>query len=60
VLGPTEGGLGGLNAPDGFHASGRNAYPSRANAFFANVQETIRGEKIKGHDVVASFKKPQK
>ena len=28
VLGPSEGGLGGQDAPDGFPASGRNAYPS--------------------------------
>jgi len=37
VLGPSEGGLGGLDAPDGFPASGRNAYPSGANAFFSAV-----------------------
>jgi len=37
VLGPSEGGLGGQNAPDGFPASGRNAYPPGANAFFADV-----------------------
>ena len=40
MLGPSEGGLGGLggqDAPDGFPASGRNAYPSGANAFFADV-----------------------
>jgi len=37
VLGPSEGGLGGQDAPDGFPASGRNAYPSGANAFFADV-----------------------
>jgi len=37
VLGPSEGGLGGQDAPDGFAASGRNAYPSGANAFFADV-----------------------
>jgi len=40
VLGPSEGGLGGQDAPDGFPASGRNAYPSRANAFFADVLQT--------------------
>jgi len=40
VLGPSEGGLGGQDAPDGFPASGRNAYPSGANAFFADVSET--------------------
>jgi len=37
VLGPSEGGLGGSDAPDGFPVSGRNAYPSRATAFFADV-----------------------
>ena len=37
MLGPSEGGLGGQDAPDGFPASGRNAYPSGANAFFADV-----------------------
>jgi len=36
VLGPSEGGLGGQDAPDGFPASGGNAYPSGANAFFAD------------------------
>ena len=38
MLGPSEGGLGGLDAPDGFPASGRNAYPSGANTFFADVE----------------------
>ena len=37
VLGPSEGGLGGQDAPDRFPASRRNAYPSGANAFFADV-----------------------
>ena len=37
MLGPSEGGLGPLDAPDGFPASGRNAYPSGANPFFADV-----------------------
>ena len=37
VLGPSEGGLGGQDAPDGFPASGRNAYPPGANTFFADV-----------------------
>ena len=37
MLGPSEGGLGGQDAPDGFPASGRNAYPSGANTFFADV-----------------------
>ena len=37
MLGPSEGGLGGQDAPDGFPASGRNAYPSGAKAFFADV-----------------------
>jgi len=41
VLGPSEGGLGGQDAPDGFPASGRNAYPSGANAFFADVPTPI-------------------
>ena len=36
MLGPSEGGLGGQDAPDGFPASGRNAYPSGASAFFAD------------------------
>jgi len=37
VLGPSEGGLGGQDAPDGVPASGRNAYLSGENAFFADV-----------------------
>ena len=37
MLGLSEGRLGGQDAPDGFPASGRNAYPSGANAFFADV-----------------------
>jgi len=37
VLGPSEGGLGGQDTPDGFPASGRNAYASGANTFFADV-----------------------
>ena len=37
MLGPSEGALGGQDAPDGFPASGRNAYPSGAKAFFADV-----------------------
>ena len=37
MLGPSEGGLGGQDVPDGFPASGHNAYPSGANAFFADV-----------------------
>jgi len=41
VLGPSEGGLGGLDAPDGFPASGCNAYPSGANAFFADAGATF-------------------
>ena len=40
MLGPSEGGLGGQDAPDGFPASGRNAYPSGANTFFADVGGT--------------------
>jgi len=31
--------LGGQDAPGGFPASGRNAYPSGANAFFADVED---------------------
>jgi len=34
VLGPSEGRLGSQDTPDGFPASGRNAYPPGANAFF--------------------------
>jgi len=37
VLGPSEGGLGGQDAPDGFPASRRNAYPPGAKAFFADA-----------------------
>jgi len=37
VLRPSERALGGQDAPGGFPASGRNAYPSGANAFFADV-----------------------
>ena len=37
MLGPSEGGVGGPDAQDGFLASGRNAYPSGANAFFADA-----------------------
>ena len=37
MLGPSEGGLGAQDAPDGFPASGRNAYPSVANTVFADV-----------------------
>jgi len=37
VLGISEGGLGGQDAPDGFPSSGCNAYPSGANTFFADV-----------------------
>jgi len=40
LLGPSEGVLGGQDAPSGFPASGRNAYPSEANAFFADVVQT--------------------
>ena len=36
MLGLSESGLGGQDAPDGFPASGRNAYPPGANAFFAD------------------------
>jgi len=37
VLGPSEGGQGGQDAPDGLPGSGRNAYPSAAKAFLAAV-----------------------
>jgi len=37
VLGSSQGGLGGLDYPDGFRASGHTAYPSEANVFFADV-----------------------
>ena len=37
MLGPSEGGLGGQDAPDGFPASGRNAYPPGANTFFPDA-----------------------
>ena len=40
MLWPSEGGLGGQDAPDRFPASGRNAYPSGANAFFADTYRT--------------------
>ena len=36
MLGPSEGALGRQDAPGGFPASGRNANPSGANAFFAD------------------------
>jgi len=36
VLGPSEGGLGEQDAPDGFPPSRRNAYTSGANTFFAD------------------------
>ena len=53
MLGPSDGGLGGQDAPDGFPASGRNAYPSGANAFFADVpeDESLQTEMAQGgHD----------
>jgi len=34
VLGPSEGGLGGLDNLEAFPASGCNAYPSGVNVFF--------------------------
>ena len=37
MLGLSEGGLGGQDAPDGFPASGRNAYPPGAKTFLADV-----------------------
>jgi len=37
VLGPSEGGLGAQDGPDGFPVSGCNAYSSGANSFFADV-----------------------
>jgi len=45
VLGPSEGGLGGQDAPDGFPASGRNAYPPGANTFFADGCAMMLGSK---------------
>ena len=36
MLGSSEGGFGGQDAPDGFPASGRNVYQSGANPFFAD------------------------
>jgi len=39
VLGTSEGGLSGQDAAGGFPASGRNAYPSGANPFFADALE---------------------
>jgi len=42
VLGPSEGGLGGQEATDGFPVSRRNAYLSGANAFFADVLDIFR------------------
>jgi len=41
VLGPSEGGLGGQDVPDGFPPCGRNTYPSGANAFFADAGYSI-------------------
>ena len=38
LLGPSEGALGGQDAPGRFHACGRKAYPSRANAFCADIR----------------------
>jgi len=40
LLGASEGGLGGQDAAGGFPASGRNAYPSGPNAFFADEVQT--------------------
>jgi len=39
LSGPSEGALGGQDAPGGFPASRRNAYPSGANAFFADARK---------------------
>ena len=36
-MGPSEGGQGRQDAPDGVPVSGRNAYPAGANGFFADV-----------------------
>jgi len=41
VLGPSEGGLGEQAATDGLPASGRNAYLSGANAFFADERRVL-------------------
>jgi len=42
VLGPSEGGLGRQDAPDGFPGSGRNAYPCGAKAFLADAHTVPR------------------
>jgi len=44
--GPSEGGLGGQDAAGGFPASRRNAYPSGANAFFADVWWILVGHAL--------------
>ena len=46
--GPSEAGLGGQDAPDGFCASGRNAYPPGAKAFFADGGRECEGENAVG------------
>ena len=44
LLRPSEGALGGQDTPGGFPASRRNAYPSGANAFFADVRVRPKGD----------------
>ena len=41
MLRPSEGGLGGQEATDGFPASGRNAYLSGSNPFFADASVPV-------------------
>ena len=41
LLGPSEGGQGGKDAPDGFPVSGRITYPSGAMAFFADAERRV-------------------
>jgi len=48
VLGPSEGGLGGQDAPDRFSPSRRNAYTSGANDFFADEMSARVGKGLIG------------
>jgi len=56
VLGPSEGRLGEQDAPAGFPASGRNAYPSGSNSFFADVVQKVL-EGLEQHDFAVLLKK---
>ena len=47
MLGSSEGRLGGQDAPDGFPGSGRNAYPSGANTFFADAGRLVGNNPVK-------------